>query len=104
MTPNQPVHPGRILRETLIPEAGITVAEAALPLGESDQTLKSILAEQTSLTAALCLKIAKLFDSSPELWLRLQTRYDLHLATHDESLARSLERIVPALPRSRVMS
>lgn len=104
MTPKQPVHPGRILRETVLPEAGITVTEAALALGESHQTLQSILAEQLPLTAVLSLKIAKLFDSSPELWLRLQTRYDLYKAIHDENLARSLERIVPALPRSRAVA
>lgn len=103
MTSKPPVHPGRILRETVLPEAGITVAEAAFALGESDRTLQDILAEQEPLTAVLCLKIAKLFDSSPELWLRLQSRYDLHQAIRDENVARSLERIVPALPRRHAM-
>jgi addiction module HigA family antidote len=93
-----PVHPGKILRETLLPEAGLSVSDAALALGESDQVLRNILAEQTPLTAAQCLKIAKLFDSSPELWIRLQASYDLQQALLDNSVSECLDRIVPALP------
>ncbi len=95
---NSPVHPGKILRETLLPEAGLSVSDAALALGESDQILHNILAEQVPLTAAMCLKVAKLFDSSPELWIRLQASYDLQQASLDDKVAACLDRIVPAFP------
>jgi len=96
-----PVHSGRILRETVLPEAGISVSEAALALGVSEQVLQRILAEEMPLSAALCLKIARLFDSSPEMWIRLEASYDLHQARLNETVAESLMRIVPATPRSR---
>ena len=96
---NSPVHPGKILRETVLPEAGISISDAASALGEPYQIVNSVLAEQSPLSAALCLKIARLFNSSPELWIRLQASYDLHQARLDQSIADSLERIVPALPR-----
>lgn len=93
------VHPGRILRETVLPEAGLSVSDAARALGESDQVLQNILAEDLSLSAALCLKIAKLFNNPPELWIRLQASYDLQSASRDEGLKESLTRIIPIVPR-----
>ena len=92
----QPVHPGRILRETVLPEANISIPDAALALGESEHVLHSILAERMPLSAALCLKVARLFNNSPEMWIRLQASYDLHQARLDESVIQSLQRIVPA--------
>ena len=103
-TSKMPVHPGRILRETVLPEAGISVEDAALALGESVVILQNILAEQMSLSAVLCLKIAKLSNSTPELWIRLQANHDLQKALQDENVARSLESIVPALPRSNALA
>ena len=97
-------HPGRILRETVFPEAGISVSDAALALGESDQTLHNILAEQVPLSAALCLKIAKLFNSSPELWIRLQASYDLQQAILDEAVTESVSRVVPVAPRHKAIA
>jgi addiction module HigA family antidote len=98
---NPPVHPGRILRETVLPEAGISISDAALALGESDQILHQILAEEMPLSAALCLKVARLFNSSPEMWIRLQASYDLYQASLDETVAESLRRITPAVPQQR---
>jgi addiction module HigA family antidote len=99
VTKKSPVHPGRILRETVLPEAGICVSEVALALGESEALLREILAEQKPMSAALCLKIAKLFNSTPEMWIRLQASYDLYQAQLDPTVAESLERIAPAQPR-----
>jgi antitoxin HigA-1 len=98
---NPPVHPGRILRETVLPEAGISVSDAALALGESDQTLHHVLAEEMPLSAALCLKVARLFNSPPQMWIRLQGSYDLYQASLDETVAESLKRITPAIPQQR---
>lgn len=98
------VHPGRILRETVFPEAGISVSEAALALGESDQTLHNILAEQVPLSAILCLKIARLFGSSPEMWIRLQASFDLQRAMLDEDVAESLSHIVPITPHYKALA
>ena len=92
------VHPGRILRETVFPQAGISISDAARALGESDQTLHKILDEQMPLSATFCLKIARLFNSSPEMWIRLQAGYDLRQAMLDENIAETLSHIVPIVP------
>jgi addiction module HigA family antidote len=45
---------------------------AAKSLGVSRQMLHGILAGRKPLSAVMCLKIARWFGGSPELWVRLQ--------------------------------
>ena len=45
-----PIHPGEIIKEDLLPSAGLSVTAAAKTLGVSRQMLHDILAER----AALC--------------------------------------------------
>ena len=44
----------------------------------------------------MCLKIARLFGSTPEFWMRLQADYDLKIAARDKKLMQRVARIVPA--------
>ena len=90
-----PIHPGEIIREDILPEVGLTVTAAARALGVSRQMLHGILAERRPLSAVMCLRISRLFGSSPEMWLRLQATYDLKKAEQDKEVMRSLSRIVP---------
>ena len=43
--------------------------------------LHGILAERRPLSAVMCLKISRLFGSSPEMWMRLQATYTLKKST-----------------------
>jgi addiction module HigA family antidote len=85
-----PVHPGEILRENVLPEAGLSVSAAAAALGVSRQMLHDILAEKRPLSAVMCLRIAKLFGSTPEMWMSLQSTYDLKKAGGDQGVQRSI--------------
>ena len=76
-----PIHPGEIIREDILPEVGLTVTAAARALGVSRQMLHGILAERRPLSAVMCLRISRLFGSSPEMWMRLQATYTLKKST-----------------------
>jgi addiction module HigA family antidote len=78
-----PVHPGEILKEDVLPSVGMSVPTAAKALGVSRQMLHDILAERKPLSAIMCLKVARLFGSSPEVWMRLQATYDLRKAAQN---------------------
>jgi addiction module HigA family antidote len=91
-----PVHPGEIIREDVLPEVGLSVTAAAKALRVSRQMLHDILAERKPLSAVMCLKISRLFGSSPEFWMRLQADYDLKRATQDKDVMRRVQRIMPA--------
>lgn len=90
-----PVHPGEILREDILPEAGLSASAAAKALGVSRQMLHEILAERKPLSAVMCLKVSRLFGSSPDVWIRLQATYDLKKAARDKKVMEQVARIVP---------
>jgi plasmid maintenance system antidote protein VapI len=46
----------------------------------------------------MCLKVSRLFGSSPELWIRLQASYDLKRAERDKKVMQRVARIVPVKP------
>ena len=56
-----PVHPGEIIKQDILPSAGLSVTDAAKALGVSRQMLHDILAERKPLSAVMCLKVSRLF-------------------------------------------
>jgi addiction module HigA family antidote len=90
-----PVHPGEILKEDVLPSAGISVTAAAKALGVSRQMLHDVLAERKPMSAVMCLKVSRLFGGSPEVWMRLQAAYDLKKAAQDKKVMQRVARIVP---------
>lgn len=90
-----PVHPGEIIREDILPGTGLSVTATAKALGVSRQMLHEILAERRPLSAVMCLKVARLFGSSPEMWIRLQAAYDLKKAAQNKKVMLGVSRIVP---------
>jgi len=75
-----PVHPREILREDVLPALGKPKAEIARLLGISRQTLYDILAERQPITARMALRIGKLCGNGPDIWSRMQNRYDIEVA------------------------
>src|ERR1700733_5755079 len=93
-----PVHPGEFLREDILPETGLSVTAAAKALGVSRQMLHDILAERRPLSAVMCLKVSRLFGSTPEFWMRLQAAYDLKKAEQNKKVMLRVAWIVPVKP------
>ena len=77
-----PVHPGKILREDVLPTIGLSVTEAARRLGISRQQLHRVLACTHPITTDMALRIGKFAGNGPGLWLRMQQAYDLWYAEH----------------------
>jgi addiction module HigA family antidote len=90
-----PVHPGEIIKHDILPSVGLSVTAAARALGVSRQMLHDILAGRKPLSAIMCLKVSRLFGSSPELWIRLQATYDLKKAEQNKKVMQRIARIVP---------
>lgn len=93
---HQPVHPGELIREDILPEIKATKAELAGMLNISCQILDDILREKQSITAEMALKLGKLFGNGPILWLNLQQNYDLHMASKNVDLSK-----IPTLGENR---
>jgi addiction module HigA family antidote len=86
------MHPGELLREDIVPALGRSRVEIARLLGVSRQTLHAILTERAPVTPEMALRLGKLCGNGPELWLALQTRYDL------ERLRREMADEIDAIP------
>jgi antitoxin HigA-1 len=90
-----PIHPGEILREDVLPGVGLSVTAAAKALGVSRQMLHGILAGRKPMSAVMCLRVARLFGGSPEVWMRMQAAYDLKKSESDRRVMARVARIVP---------
>jgi plasmid maintenance system antidote protein VapI len=57
--------------------------------------LHDILAGRKPLSTVMCLKVARLFGGTPELWMRLQAAYNLKKAEQNKKIMERVARIVP---------
>jgi addiction module HigA family antidote len=73
----EPMHPGVLLAEIVIPATGVSKTEIAGRLGVSRPTLHDLLRRRQGVTPRLALRLGKLFGNGPELWLDLQRAHDL---------------------------
>ena len=90
-----PIHPGEIIKQDILPSVGLSVTAAAKALGVSRQMLHGILAGRKPLSAVMCLRVARLFGGSPEVWMRLQAAYDLKKSAQNKRVMQRVARIVP---------
>lgn len=73
----RPVHPGEILREEFLRPLGLSVNALAGELRVPATRIHEIVNERRGITADTAVRLARYFDTSPEVWLNLQTAYDL---------------------------
>lgn len=73
----QPTHPGGILKRHYIEPLNLTVSGLAEDLHVSRKTVSKIINERGSISPDMALRLSKAFETSAQLWLNLQTNYDL---------------------------
>jgi len=84
----RPTHPGAILREDVLPALEMTQAEFAQRLGVSRLSVSDLLLEKRAMTPEMAARVAKLLNTTPESWLRMQQAVDLwEVAQNPEKLA-----------------
>ena len=74
--PNPP-HPGRILRDRVLPGLGLSVSQAARELRIARQTLHRVLAGTIAVTPEMATRLARLSGTTPTFWLAMQQQHDL---------------------------
>jgi antitoxin HigA-1 len=72
---HNPAHPGEVLREFLPP--GLPIGKVAKRLGVTRQALSAILNGRAGISAPMALRLEAAFDARAEMWLGMQTNYDL---------------------------
>ncbi|MBR1907809.1 HigA family addiction module antidote protein [bacterium] len=72
-----PPHPGKTLKILYLDELKMSIAALALRTGISRKHLSNIVNCKVPVSVEVALKLAKCFNTSPEVWLREQLAYDL---------------------------
>ncbi|GLI30663.1 MULTISPECIES: HigA family addiction module antitoxin [Brachybacterium] len=88
-----PIHPGELLMEDFIEGFGITQNKLAVSIGVPPRRINEIVHGKRGITADTALRLGKLFGTTAQFWLNLQTLYDLDLA--EDRAAEQIDAIVP---------
>ena len=85
-----PIHPGEILGEEFLKPMGISINQLARDLDVPPNRISLIVNGERAITADTALRLGTYFGMSPELWLNLQSGYDLRVTrrTRGEEIRR----------------
>lgn len=73
----KPTHPGELIREDLLLETGMSQTQLARLMGVSRRTVSEIVNERRRVTPDIAFRLARVFNSTPEMWLNMQQAVDL---------------------------
>jgi addiction module HigA family antidote len=89
----KPIHPGRIIRDDYLEPLELTAGELANALGVSRQTMVAILNERAGVSPEMALRLARAFDTTPDLWIGMQRNYDLFRASLKFNAEKSVRQV-----------
>ena len=78
---HNPPHPGLVLREYL---GDVPVTKAAAHLQITRVTLSRVLNGRAGISASMAIRLAAALGTSPELWMGMQSQYDLWRARKEK--------------------
>ena len=74
-----PIPPGEILIEEFMRPLGISINGLARDIDVPPNRISEIVSGKRAITADTALRLGKYFGVSPEVWLDLQSDYDLRV-------------------------
>jgi len=93
----RPIHPGEVLHGEM-DELNLSSRQLAAALGVPPNRITGLINETRAVTADTALRLARYFGTTPELWLNLQSAYELRCSqqTNGKRIAREV------IPRATV--
>jgi len=88
-----PVHPGEILAEEFLSPFDMSARALAAAIDVTPARVSDIIAGRRGITADTALRLGRYFGTTAQLWLNLQSNYDLEIASRE--LAETIEHIRP---------
>jgi addiction module HigA family antidote len=76
----KPTHPAEVIIEQYMKPLGITAERLAKHLNYDKEMIYGLLEHKIEVTADIALRLSMAFDTTPELWLNMQNKYDLYKA------------------------
>ena len=81
----EPIHPGEILREEFMEPLGLSSHALSLALRVPATRIGEIVRCRRSISPDTALRLGRFFGTTPDLWLGLQTEFDLRTARRELS-------------------
>jgi len=82
-----PSHPGEILLEEFLRPSGLTQTELAARMDVPIQRINELVKGKRGVTAATALLLSRVFETTPEFWMNLQTNSELAVAQQQSDAA-----------------
>ena len=76
----EPIPPGEILMEDFMRPLGLSINALARALAVPPNRISAIVNGTRAISADTALRLGKYFGTSPEIWLDLQSDYELRIA------------------------
>jgi addiction module HigA family antidote len=93
ITERKPFTPGEILQEEFMQPYGLTQDKLAKLIHVTRRRINEIINGKRAITPDTALKLAKLFNMSPDYWLNLQTKLDIWIHLHNQKTLYELQDI-----------
>jgi addiction module HigA family antidote len=90
-----PMHPGEVLREEFLIPLDLSAGALAKKMSLPRTRIERIAAEEIGISADTALRLGKALGTTPQLWLNLQTDYDLQMA--ERQIGKALSKIEPVV-------
>lgn len=71
------IHPGEILEKDFLEPMGITAYRLSKSIGVQQTRISQIIKGKMSVTANMATRLAKFFGTSAEVWMNLQSQYEI---------------------------
>ena len=75
--PKEPTHPGEILLEEFLKPLGLTQSAFAQLIGVSFKRINEIVNRRRAITPETAWLLSQALGTTPQVWMNLQTTYDL---------------------------
>lgn len=92
LTPFEPTHPGEIIKDE-IEYRGLSQRKLAAQMGVSHTLLNEILNGKRAVSAQYALLFEAALGIPAQIWIRLQTKYDMQVAKSDKTFLERLANI-----------
>jgi addiction module HigA family antidote len=76
----KPTHPGEVLIEEFLKPKKMTQLELAAKMGVPIQRINTLIKGKRDMTPETAILLSRVFGTTPQFWMSLQTVLDLYLA------------------------
>jgi addiction module HigA family antidote len=91
MPMRNPPHPGSVVLHDCIEPLGLTITQAATPLGVTRTTLSELVNGKRGISPEMAVRLSKVFGGSSASWLTQQAHYELAHIDADRIKLKRLE-------------